>query len=336
MNSIVYVSCADSGELHVLALDAERGTLEPRQVLAPGGLLMPIAIAPQRRHLYVARRDEPFAVLAYRIAADGTLEPHGKAPLPASMAYLATDASGHWLLAASYPGALVSLSPLDADGLPQTASQVLPTGPKAHSIRASADGAFVFAAVLGTDEVLQWRFDAAAGRLSPNDPPALVLPAGTGPRHLVFHPRLERLYLLGELDGSVSVLDFDRGSGRLSLRQRVSALPAGFTGEPWAAELRCSPDGRFVYASERRSSTIAGFSVDGADGTLAPIGHWPTQAQPRGMAFDPGGRFLVVAGQLSHRVGLHRIDPASGALEVAGELAVGRNPNWVEAILPTV
>jgi 6-phosphogluconolactonase len=334
MTTAVYVSCADSGELHVLALDAQRGTLEPRQVVATGGLVMPIAIRPDRRVLYLARRDEPYAVLAFRIGADGRLEPHGRAPLPASMAYLATDASGRWLLAASYPAALVSVSPLEADGQAQPATQVLATGPKAHSIRTAADDAFAFAAVLGSDEILQWRFDAAAGRLHANDPPAQPLPPGTGPRHLIFHPRLDRAYVNGELDGSVTVFDLDRQRGRLSMRQRVSALPPWFDGEPWGAELRATPDGRFVYASERRSSTIAGFAVDPVDGTLQPIGHWPAQAQPRGMAVDPSGRWLIVAGQLSHRVGLHRIDAASGALSPAGEVAVGRNPNWVEALLP--
>lgn len=327
---VVYVSCADRGEIHVLGLDAERGVLAPLQVVEAGGIVMPMAVSPDRRLLYAARRSEPFAALAYTIAGDGRLAPIGEAPLPASMAYVATDASGRWLLAASYPSARVSVSPIGADGLPGPATLVLPTGPNAHAIRASADNRFVYATVLGADRVMVWRFDAESGALSPAA--EVEVRAGAGPRHFVFDARGSMLFLLNELDASIDAFSVDAASGALAHRQTVSALPPGFAGAPWAAELRLTPDGGFLYASERRSSVIAGFAVDAARGRLAPVGRWPTQAQPRGMAVDPSGRWLIVAGQLSHRVGLHRIDAATGALEAQGEVGVGLNPTWVEAL----
>lgn len=327
---VVYVSCAERGEIHVLGLDADRGVLAPLQVVEAGGIVMPMAVSPDRRFLYAARRSEPFAALAYTIAGDGRLAPIGGAPLPASMAYVATDASGRWLLAASYPSARVSVSPIGADGLPRPATLVLPTGPNAHAIRASADNRFVYATVLGADRVMVWRFDAESGALSPAA--EVEVRAGVGPRHFVFDARGSMLFLLNELDASIDAFSVDAASGALAHRQTVSALPPGFAGAPWAAELRLTPDGRFLYASERRSSVIAGFAVDAARGRLAPVGHWPTQAQPRGMAVDPSGRWLIVAGQLSHRVGLHRIDAATGALVARGEVGVGPNPTWVEAL----
>ena len=330
---VVYVSCADSAEIHVLHLDADRAKLTPLQIVESGGTVMPMAISPDRHFLYAALRSEPYAVLAFAISPDdGRLAPIGSAPLPASMAYLSTDTSGRWLFAASYPSAMVSLGPIDADGVPQPAVRVLPTGPKAHAVRTSADNHHVYAAVLGADQVLVWCFDAATGALTPADPPAVAVRSGAGPRHPAFHPRLDVLFVLNELDASLDRFDVDRTSGAPVHRQSISALPPGFSGEPWAAELRLTPDGRFLYASERRSSVVAGFAVDTHDGQLAPIGHWATQAQPRGMAVDASGGFLVVAGQLSHRVSLHRIDPASGVLDVVAEHAVGLNPTWVEAI----
>lgn len=330
--SVVYVSCADRGEIHVLGLDADRGVLEALQVVEAGGMVMPIAVSPDRRFLYAARRSEPFAALACTISGDGRLAPIGEAPLPASMAYVATDASGRWLLAASYPSAQVSVSPIGADGMPRPATRVLPTGPNAHAIRASADNRFVYASVLGADRVMVWRFDAESGALAPAAVPEVEVRAGAGPRHFVFDARGGMLFLLNELDASVDAFSVDAASGALGHRQTVSALPPGFAGAPWAAELRLTPDGRFLYASERRSSVIAGFRVDAASGRLAPVGHWPTQAQPRGMAVDPSGRWLIVAGQLSHRVGLHRIDATAGALVAQGEVGVGANPTWVEAL----
>lgn len=330
--TVVYVSNADSAEISVLALDEASGALSPLQTLPCGGMVMPLALAPSHALLYAGIRSEPWRVLALRIdPADGTLAPLGQAPLPASMAHLSVDGSGRWLFAASYHGDLLSLAAIDAAGRPGASVRTWPTGRHAHAMCASPDRRFVFATVLGAGEVLQFRVDAARGELVPNDPPALKIRAGAGPRHLAFHPDGRIAYLLNELDASVDVLALDVQRGTLSPRQTVSILPPGFSGEPWAAELRLTPDARFLYASERRSSTLAGFAV-GAQGRLAPIGHWPTQAQPRGFAVTPSGRWLVAAGQLSHAVGVHRIDAATGTLDLRHTHAVGRNPNWVEAI----
>lgn len=334
--TIVYVSNADSGEISVLALDESRGTLATVQTLAAHCTVMPLALGPGQRRLYAARRNEPWSVLAFAIdARDGRLTPIGDAPLPQSMAHLAVDGSGRWLFSASYHGNLLALSPIDAEGRPGAATQVIPTGPKAHAMRAAPGNRFVYATSLGGGVVLQFGFDAAHGALTPLSPPAVAVREGAGPRHLALHPDGRFVYLLNELDASVDVLAVDPATGALRCVQSLSALPPGFAGEPWAAELRLTPDARFLFTSERRSSTLAGFAVDAASGRLAPIGHWPTQAQPRGFAISPSGRWLIAAGQLSHTVGVLAIDPHSGQLDPRHEHAVGRNPNWVEAIALT-
>ena len=95
--------------------------------------------------------------------------------------------------------------------------------------------------------------------------------------------------------------------------------------------MRATPDGRYVYTSERTGSTLAGWRVDGATGELSPIGHWRTQRQPRAIAIDPASRLLLSAGQLSDRVGVHAIDD-DGVLTPIGEQAVGRQPSWLEIV----
>lgn len=335
MNSttLVYVSNADSAEISVLALDESRGTLATVQTVAAHGTVMPLAVSPDRRRLYAARRNEPWSVLAFAIdARDGRLAPIGEAPLPQSMAHIAVDGSGRWLFSASYHGNLIAVSPIDAEGRPGAATQVIPTGPKAHAMRAAPGNRFVYATSLGGGVLMQFGFDADRGALTPLSPPTVAVRAGAGPRHLAFPPDGRFVYLLNELDASVDVLAIDPSTGALTCVQSVSTLPPGFAGEPWAAELRLTPDARFLYASERRSSTLAGFAVDATTGRLSPIGHWPTQAQPRGFAISPSGRWLIAAGQLSHAVGVHAIDAGTGMLSLCHEHAVGRNPNWVEAI----
>ncbi|MBK6864939.1 MAG: lactonase family protein [Ideonella sp.] len=333
MKACVYVSNADSGDIHVLHMDAHSGALTPLQQVAVGGQLMPMAPSPDRRRLYVARRSAPLAVASLAIdAASGELRLLGEAPLPDSMACIATDRSGRWLFSASYGGDCIAVSAIDAEGVAQAAHQMLATPPHAHAIQADPSNRFVLATSLGGGVVLQLRFDAEQGLLTPNALPHWQARPGAGPRHFVFHPNARWVYLLNELDAGVDLLDFDAERGTLQLRQTVSALPPGFSGEPWAADLHLTPDGRFLYASERRSSTLAAFAVDAATGALAPIGSVPTESQPRGFAIDPSGRFLCAAGQASHRLSRYAIDSSTGALTRLDGCAVGRNPNWVEVV----
>jgi len=153
-----------------------------------------------------------------------------------------------------------------------------------------------------------------------------------GPRHFVFHANGKLVYVLGELDASVYVFDYDAATGQLKERQAVSALPPGFQGKPWAADLHITPDGKFLYGSERTSSTLAGFKVDPANGTLSSVGSVPTEKQPRGFSIDPSGRYLLVVGQLSHGMSSYRIDAESGKLTKLKEYPMGKNPNWIEIV----
>lgn len=331
--AVAYVANADSREISVLQLDRRQGGVQTLQTVPVPGLVMPLALSPDRRVLYAALRSEPYAVQAFAIdPASGRLDALGGAPLPDSMAYIATDRSGRWLFAASYGGHRISVSPLGTDGRPGAAQQVLATGKNAHAAVPDADNRHLFVTNLGSDQVLQWRFDAATGRLTPNEPPALALPAGAGPRHLVLHPNGRHAYLLNELDATVELLALDAARGTLARRQQWSTLPPGFAGKPWAADLHLRPDGRFLYTSERNSSTLAIWRVDADSGTLSLVGHQPTEQQPRGFQIDPSGRWLLAVGQLSHQLSAYRIDPEHGTLTPTARLPLGRNPNWVEIV----
>jgi 6-phosphogluconolactonase len=328
--TLVYVSCAESGELFVYRLDAATGTLHQQQVLVPGGKLMPMAFSPDRRRLFVARRSDPLQALAFSVdGATGALAPTSAGPLPHSMANIATDASGRFLFSASYGGNLIAVSPIDAGGVVGEALQQLPTGPHAHCIAADPSGRFVLATSLGGGVVMQFVFDAETGRLRPNAVPEMSPHAGASPRHFVFSADARLVYLLNELDGAVDVLAFDGDAGTLRTLQTISAVPTGLAEAPWASDLHLTPDGRFLYASERRSHTLARFAVDASSGRLRLLGHTPTETQPRGFAITPDGGFLIAAGETSHHLSVYRIDAASGDLQLASRCATGQAPNWI-------
>jgi len=329
----VYVSNAESGDISVLHLDPVQRALVPVQTVPVGGMVMPLALSPARDRLYAARRSAPLEALSFAIdPASGRLTPLGAAALPHSMAYIATDTSGRHLFSASYGGHLVAVSPIDANGVVLPARQVLATGPNAHAIRPDPSNRFVFASSLGGGVVTQYRFDAARGELTPNHPATFQPHQGASPRHFVFSPDARFVYLVNELDASIDVLAFDAGTGTLATQQTLGFLPAGTSGAPWAADLHLTPDGRFLYASERRSDTLAAFRVDAADGTLTLLGHVPTEAQPRGFNITADGRFLIASGERSAQLRLYEIDAASGQLQPCGSAPAGQGANWVETL----
>ncbi|WP_369858313.1 lactonase family protein [Acidovorax sp. 69] len=330
----VYVSNADSQDVTVLELDRSAAMLRPVETVPVAGAAMPMAVSPDKKVLYVALRSQPFRVVSLAIdPASGRLRKLGEASLADSMANIDTDATGRWLFAASYPGHKITVNSIGKDGAVGAVQQLIPTAPNAHAIHVDASNRYVFATSLGGDNLSAWRFDAETGKLTAHEPALTpVGPEKSGPRHFVWDQGQRFMYVLNELDAAVHVMAYDKERGLLRSVQRTTALPAGFAGKPWAADLHLSPDGRTLYASERTSSTLSSFRVDAATGQLQPLGQVPTEKSPRGFAVDASGRFLIAAGQESHHIALHPIDPATGLPGVPTRVPVGKNPNWVEIV----
>jgi 6-phosphogluconolactonase len=336
--TIVYISNGESNEIQVLRLNRSTGDLKlietvPIPGITKPGMSTPLAISPDRRFLFVATRGEPQAVHTFGIdAGSGKLKYIGNGPLVDSMPYIVADRSGRWLFAASYPGHKLSVSPIGSNGVAQATRQVLENHTNAHSILPDPQNRFVLAATLGKDLMNVFRFNAKTGKLAPHTPASVSVKSKTGPRHFVFHPNGKWIYLLGELDASVHVFAYDAVQGTLKEKQAADGLPPGATGRIAAADLHITPDGKYLYSTERASSTITGFKVDPKEGTLTLLEHLPTEGQPRGFAIEPAGRFLYVAGQRSHRVSGYEIDAISGTLIKLKEYPAGRAPNWIEIV----
>ena len=338
--TVVYVSSAGSREVLVLSLDRASGCVEPIEAASvPGGegpspTSMPLAVSPDRRFLYAAVRSEPFPAVTFAIDPRcGRLSHLASCALPDAMAYIITDRTGRYLLSASYHGSKLAINRIGGQGAVEApAIQVLATSPNAHCIVTDQANRYVYATSLGGDVIMQFRFDATTGRITPTDPPTVRSKPKAGPRHLAFTPDGRFLYLINELDGTVNGYQVTAATGELTERQTVTLLPVGFADKPSAADLHITPDGRFLYGSERASNTIMGFAVDAASGRLTSIGSTPTEPAPRGFRIDPSGRVLLAVGQTSNRMSVYAIDGGTGRLGKLADYPMGINPNWVEII----
>ncbi|MGP1679246.1 MAG: lactonase family protein [Burkholderiales bacterium] len=349
----VYVSNAADGDIGSYRMQAD-GSLQPGARFKAGGAVGPLAVSPDRRFLYAAVRSQPFSLHAYSIdPGSGALTPLALSSLAASCPYISLDQTGRYLFGASYHSHLVSVNAVGADGRVAAAPlQVIPVGRNAHSIRVDRSNRYVYVPTLGSDQIFQFAFDAQSGRLSSNTPAVAQMQAGTGPRHFASADDNRFIYVLSELLATVTTFALDAETGLLTEIGLASGLPpetelvagaprvaagAADSAPPrnrerdiWAADIHLRPDGRFLYISERTSSTLAAFSVNGETGKLTYLASTPTETQPRGFAIDPSGSFLVACGEKSDTISVYAIDAASGALALLQKYSGGKGANWVE------
>ncbi len=331
--TVVYVANADSREIYVLELNGKNGNLKIIEKVNVTGAVMPLAVSPDRKYLYASLRSEPYSVASFAVnPKSGHLTLIKIAPLADNMAYISTDRTGRYLFGASYSGSRISVNAIGPNGeVSPEPLQVIPTGKNAHCILTDSSNKFLFVTNLGDDAILQYRFDSINGHLTPNKPATTETRKGAGPRHFIFHPNGRFVFGTNELDGTLNTYLLG-SAGTLELVDSNSLMPAGSPAKPWAADVHLTPDGRFLYASERTTSTITAFRVDGKNGKLTLIDSYPAETQPRGFNIDPDGKYLLVAGQKSNTLGVYEINQKNGILRRVAQMEVGRNPNWIEII----
>ncbi len=246
--------------------------------------------------------------------------------------YITVDRTGKYVLVANYTGGSIAVFPVLADGKLGEVSAFLQhtghgTNPErqekahAHSINLSPDNRFAMVDDLGLDELFVYKFDSANGSLTPNDPPFAKLDPGAGPRHFALSPTGKFAYVIAEMQSTVTVFSNDEKTGTLHRLQTISALPRDFIGQNDDAEIQMHPSGKFLYASNRGSDTIAVFAIDPSKSTLTSVEFTATQGKiPRSFEIDPTGKFLFAANQKSDNIVVFRIDANTGHLTPTGQV----------------
>jgi 6-phosphogluconolactonase len=243
--------------------------------------------------------------------------------------YLSVDSTKRTLLVANYTGGSVSVFPLRSDGTLGVVAQVVQDegfgpkeqqkGPHAHCVIFDRAERHALVADLGIDKVMNYRFDRATGRLSPAKQPFVGLKPGAGPRHLSFHPLGKFLYVISELDSTMTAFAYNEREGTLTAIETVSTLPSYFSGTSYCADVHVSPSGEFLYGSNRGHNSIVVFAIDQLTGKLTLVEHVSTEGNwPRNFTIDPSGKFLLVANQRSDNVVVFSIDPGTGRLKPTG------------------
>jgi 6-phosphogluconolactonase len=346
--------------IHIFRVNRSTGAMTPAGVHEMGTSPSCLVLNSAGTRLYSANEtdragdDKEGTVSAFAIdRADGrlkllnTVRSGGAGPT-----YVSVHPSGRFVLVANYFGGSVAVLPILSDGrlgiatdIKKDAGKIGPTKAistppgsfafsghdrtHAHMIQADVKGRFVLHVDLGLDKIFVWKFDERMGVLTPNEPHAVSLPPGDGPRHFHFHPNGRWFYSIQEEGSTIVLFDYDAATGRLTPRQTVSTLPPGFAGSNFCSEILVSADGQFVYAGNRLHDSIGIFSI-GPKGELTFEGEeWTRGNYPRSFNIDPTGQFLYCCNQRGDNIAVFQVDRKTGSLEFTGQYTPVGNPSII-------
>ncbi len=347
-----YAAAEDPG-LYVYSYDA--GNLEFEEMQRVSGLANPsfFAFHPSGKFLYVVNEIADFkgkeegAVAAFRFhRQSGKLEFLNKtSSMGGTPCQITVFPDGRHVLVANYSGGSLAALPVARDGSLKPAEEVVQhqgSGPNkrrqekahAHSVYTLSGGSYIFSADLGIDKVMIYQPEK--GRLlAPNTAsPFAKLKPGAGPRHMAFHPENRSVYVINELNSTITRLEFYKESGKVTVLESLSTLPPGWEGENYCADIHIHPSGKFLYASNRGHNSIAIFEIM-RGGRLNPKGHEGVRGKwPRNFSIDPRGNRLIVANQQSDNIVVFDIDPETGELHFTGKELQVRRPVCIKFLSP--
>jgi 6-phosphogluconolactonase len=341
-----YTRSGKSKGIYVYRFNPSNGKLT--YVDATSGISNPsfVALHPNGRYLYsvseIADHEgrRTGSVYAYSIdRSTGKLTPLNVQPSQGTgPCHVNVEATGKYVLVANYQSGSVAMFPVQSDGSLGEASDAVQhqgssvdkdrqVGPHAHCIFPDPTNKFAIVNDLGTDKVMVYRLDLAAGKLPPNNPPSASVQAGLGPRHLDFHPNGRFVFVIHELGNMITSFAYDSTHGSLTEIQTAPSLPEGWSGTSHTADIHVAPSGKFLYGSNRGHDSLVIYAIDPATGKLTYVGHESTRGKtPRNFAIDPSGTFLFAENQNSDTIHTFRIDQKTGKLTATGDVTEVPSP----------
>ncbi|QDT34566.1 lactonase family protein [Thalassoglobus polymorphus] len=341
----------DEGAIRAYEFNTKAGTLKLRHETTEVSSPFFLAVSEDGKFLYSIDAEkfggpDDEEVAAFRIDKEtGKLQRlNQQTARGTASCYLDIDSKGKCVVVANYSSGSVAAFPISNEGsiepsasfIQHQGSSVDPKrqkGPNAHSIEISPDDRFALAADLGIDKILIYRLDAETATLTPNEQQSFVrLPPGSGPRHVTFHPNGKQVYVINELKNSVTHFDYEPESGRLTERKTISTLPDDFTEASYCADLKITPNGKFLYGTNRGHDSIAMYSID-ENGALSLIGIEPSLGKgPQNLLISPNGKWLLCANMPGNNVVIFQIDQETGKLTAHGDQVEVKMPSCLRLL----
>ena len=330
-------STRGSKGIYVFEFDRNQGKLNEVQTVTEGSSPGFLTLSPDKKILYSiygkgTLTDGNGAVMSFKVdPATGFLtklneqSAGGKGP-----AHISIDPKGRFAYVSNYGDGTLSVLPINKDGSLAKASDFIrhtggsivvgrQEGPHIHSAIPSPDGRFIYVSDLGIDKIMIYKVNDE-GKLSPAAMPFVASTPGSGPRHFTIHPNGKYAYSAEEISSTIASFQVNKETGALSALERVNMPPAGFTERNSAADIHFSPDGKFLYASNRGHESLVIFKVDDKTGKMSLVGHENTGGKhPRNFMMDKKGEFVLTANQNTDNIVVFKRDKKTGKLSPNGE-----------------
>ncbi|NQV76649.1 MAG: lactonase family protein [Bacteroidetes bacterium] len=330
-------SARGSKGIYVLEFDRSNGKLKELQTVTEGNGPGFLALSPAKDFLYSiygkgSGTDGNGAVMSFKIDPfTGLIKKLNEQSVSAKgPAHISIDPKGRFAYVSNYGGGSVTVLPINSDGsLAKASDNVMHSGssidpnrqtkPYPHSSIPSADGKFLYVCDLGTDKIVIYEV-LEGGKLKPAKVPFVQEVAGSGPRHFKIHPNGNFAYSVDELSNTIVGFKVDKKTGELTILERLSMLPEGYKEVTYASDVHFSPDGKFIYASNRGHESLVIYQVNAKNGKLSMVGHEPTGGKhPRNFMIDRKGEFVLVGNMNTDNVVIFNRDSKTGLLKPNGQ-----------------
>jgi len=339
----------DSKGIYHYLFDSETGKLKYLDVT--GDIKNPsfLKISPNKKYLYSVAEGDSFngirggGVAAFKIGKNGTLSKINDAlSLGAYPCHVTVSPDNKKIIASNYGGGSLAVYDIKEDGGISPIRQLIQheghgadpdrqTNPHTHSAQFDKKGTHLYVADLGIDKLLIYKYNEDSLLFFPAKQPFVKMEPGAGPRHFAFTCKQNFIYVINEINSTISVLKKERKNKKFIKIQDISTLPADFKESSACADIHLSADGRFVYGSNRGHNSIAIFSRDKKTGLLTFLGTEPVKGDwPRNFGIDPSGNFMLVANRKSSNITVFSIDRTTGKLTYTGTEIKIPNPVCIE------
>lgn len=324
----VFISVSKEKRIAVYRLDTSKGTLLFQGDINLSGEPGSLCLDPSHKYLFAALRSTQCIAGMNLDPVSGSLKPIADTPVSDNPVFISTAGQGKYLMLTSYSGNKTAVHPVNKGIVNPDPTYLSKARVNPHMIKTDPSDRYVLVPNLGGNVIQQFILQED-GSLKANQPAEISVNNKNGPRHFDFHPSMPLFYLINELSSTVMLFKFDEAKGTLSGPfQEISTLPGNFSAKNSCADIHLTPDGKFLYASNRGHNSIAAYKVNRKDGTLRSTGIFPTEKIPRSFAIDPSGKFLISAGEGSGKAALSRIK-TNGALSLLETYEIGKWPVWV-------